>query len=142
MKIVLNNGDGTVTIRTPAEKSKHSLEEIAEMGGKPYRIVDVSAIPGDRTFRGAWTDDNPTETVDVDIPRAKLIAHEVRRKHRDGLMEPLDRRATVPTEFEQVELIRQGIREENAATQARIDKAKTEKELKEAISWMIEPQTS
>ena len=37
--------------------SKLSIEEIAAKdvpAGKPYKIVDVSDIPSDRTFRNAW----------------------------------------------------------------------------------------
>jgi hypothetical protein len=35
-----------------------TIEEIAAKdvpAGKPFQIVDVSEVPSDRTFRGAWS---------------------------------------------------------------------------------------
>jgi hypothetical protein len=35
-----------------------TIEQIAQKdvpAGKPYKIVDESVVPSDRTFRGAWT---------------------------------------------------------------------------------------
>lgn len=41
-----------------------------------FRMVDVSALPTSRNWRNAWTDVNATETVDVDLEKAK-IAHKL-----------------------------------------------------------------
>jgi hypothetical protein len=49
--------DEGVAIIVPADCGL-TIEEIAAKdvpAGKPYQIVDVSEIPSDRTFRGAWT---------------------------------------------------------------------------------------
>lgn len=49
-----NNG---VAVIIPAPECGLSIEEIAAKdvpAGKPYKIVDVSEIPSDRTFRDAW----------------------------------------------------------------------------------------
>lgn len=49
-----NNG---VAVIIPAPECGLSIEEIAAKdvpAGKPYKIVDVSEIPADRTFRAAW----------------------------------------------------------------------------------------
>lgn len=49
--------DGGVAVIIPAPDCGLSIEEIAEKdvpSGKPYKIVDVSDIPTDRTFRDAW----------------------------------------------------------------------------------------
>lgn len=49
-----NNG---VAIIIPALECGLTIEEIAAKDvpvGKPYKIVDVSSIPSDRTFRNAW----------------------------------------------------------------------------------------
>jgi len=35
-----------------------------------YRETDLKNIPTDRYFRNAWTDDLPTETVDIDMKKA------------------------------------------------------------------------
>ena len=55
-RIIFSNDDGGVSIIVPAECGL-TIEEIAVKdvpAGKPYKIVDVSDIPTDRTFRNAW----------------------------------------------------------------------------------------
>jgi hypothetical protein len=58
-RIIYPNDDGGVSILIPTEEylAEHTIEEIAAKDvpeGKPYKIVDVSDIPTDRTFRDAW----------------------------------------------------------------------------------------
>ena len=56
-RIVYPTDDGGVAVIVPADCGL-SIEEIAAKdvpAGKPFEIVDVSEIPSDRTFRGAWS---------------------------------------------------------------------------------------
>jgi hypothetical protein len=56
-RIIYPTDDG-VAIIVPAPECGLTIEEIATKdvpAGKSYEIVDVSDIPSDRTFRGAWT---------------------------------------------------------------------------------------
>jgi hypothetical protein len=56
-RIIYPTDEGGVAILIPAAKCGLSIEEIAAKdvpAGKPYKIVDVSDIPTDRTFRNAW----------------------------------------------------------------------------------------
>lgn len=56
-RIIYPTEDGGVAIVIPADCGL-SIEEIATKdvpAGKPFEIVDVTDIPEDRTFRGAWT---------------------------------------------------------------------------------------
>ena len=56
-RIVYQNNEGGISIIVPADCGL-TIEEIAAKDvptGKTYNIVDVSEIPEDRTFRGAWT---------------------------------------------------------------------------------------
>ena len=58
-RIIYPNDDGGVSILipTPEYLSEHTIEELAAKDvpvGKPYKIVDISDIPEDRTFRNAW----------------------------------------------------------------------------------------
>lgn len=56
-RIIYPNNDGGVSIIIPAAECGLTIEEIAAKDvptGKPYKIVDVSDIPTDRTFRNAW----------------------------------------------------------------------------------------
>lgn len=53
-----------------------TIEEIAKKDvppGLPYRITTTDKIPQDRYFRAAWTDENPSETVDICMKKAKDI---------------------------------------------------------------------
>lgn len=56
-RIIYPNDDGGVSIIIPTPECGLSIEEVAKKDvpqGKPYKIVDVSDIPEDRTFRNAW----------------------------------------------------------------------------------------
>lgn len=58
-RIIFPNDEGGVSILipTPEYLEEHTIEELAAKdvpAGKPYKIVDVSDIPEDRTFRAAW----------------------------------------------------------------------------------------
>ena len=56
-RIIYPNDDGGVAVIIPAAECGLSIEEIAAKDvpvGKPFKIVDVSDIPSDRTFRNAW----------------------------------------------------------------------------------------
>jgi hypothetical protein len=52
-----DNGGVSILIPTPEYLEEHTIEELAAKdvpAGKPFKIVDVSDIPTDRTFRNAW----------------------------------------------------------------------------------------
>lgn len=56
-RIIYPNDEGGVSIVVPAPECGLTIEEIAAKdvpAGKPYKIVDVTDIPTDRTFRDAW----------------------------------------------------------------------------------------
>ena len=55
-RIIYPTDDG-VAIIVPAPECVLTIEEIAAKdvpAGKPYKIIDASDIPTDRTFRNAW----------------------------------------------------------------------------------------
>jgi len=58
-RIIYPTDDGGVAIIVPASEylAEHTIEELAAKDvpvGKPFKIVDVTDIPTDRTFRNAW----------------------------------------------------------------------------------------
>lgn len=56
-RIIYPTDDGGVAVIVPAPNCELTIEQIAEKDvppGKPFKIVDVSDIPEDRTFRNAW----------------------------------------------------------------------------------------
>ena len=70
MKIIYKNEDGGISIITPTPESLKSMtiEDIAKKDvptGIPYKIVEESEVPTDRTFREAWTIDEATLTDGV-----------------------------------------------------------------------------
>jgi len=56
-RIIYPTDDGGVAVIVPAPDCGLTIEEIAAKDvpkGKPFKIVDATDIPTDRTFRGAW----------------------------------------------------------------------------------------
>ena len=56
-RIIYPNDTGGVSIIVPAPDCPLTIEEIAAKDvpeGKPFKIIDASEIPTDRTFRNAW----------------------------------------------------------------------------------------
>ena len=73
-RIIYSNDDGGVSILIPAPEALETMtiEEIAAKDvptGKPFKIVDVSDIPTDRTFRNAWE-------ADMSSPDGTGMGHE------------------------------------------------------------------
>lgn len=64
--IIYPNGSGGICILTPAPEclAVHTIEEIADKdvpANLPYKIIDATELPADRTFRNAWE-------VVIDVP--------------------------------------------------------------------------
>jgi len=56
-RILYQAEDGGVVVIIPADNCGLTVEEIAQKdvpSGRPYKIVDASEVPSDRTFRNAW----------------------------------------------------------------------------------------
>lgn len=56
-QLILYPNDGGVSVIVPSETCGLSIEQIAQKdvpAGVPYKIVNVTDIPSDRTFRDAW----------------------------------------------------------------------------------------
>jgi hypothetical protein len=56
-RIIYPNENGGVNVIIPAPNWNGTIEELVAKdvpSGVPYKIVDVSEIPSDRTFRNAW----------------------------------------------------------------------------------------
>jgi hypothetical protein len=56
-RIIYPTDDGGVAVIIPSPECELTIEEIATKDvplGKPFKIVDITDIPTDRTFRDAW----------------------------------------------------------------------------------------
>lgn len=64
-RIIYKTAEGGVAIIVPTAEylETHTIEELAEKdvpAGAEFKIVDVSDIPSDRTFRDAWEFESDT----------------------------------------------------------------------------------
>ena len=74
-RIIYKTDEGGVAVIIPSDNAlaEHTIQEIAEKdvpAGKPFKIVDVSDIPSDRTFRNAWEADEADLTDGVGADRS------------------------------------------------------------------------
>lgn len=56
-RIIYMQSNGVLAVLCPSPNEQRSLNEIAKKDvptGLKYKIVNVSEIPSDRTFRNAW----------------------------------------------------------------------------------------
>ena len=67
-RIIYKKDDSVVSIIVPITESGLTVEQIAKKDvptGKKYKIVDVSEVSSDRTFRNAWEIDESELTDGV-----------------------------------------------------------------------------
>ena len=67
-RIIYKQNNGVIAIIIPSSKETRTIEEIAKKDvptGKKYKIVDVSEVSSDRTFRNAWEIDESELTDGV-----------------------------------------------------------------------------
>ena len=72
-------------------------------------------------------------TINININKAKNIAHDKRREARSAEFSPLDIKATIPSEAVAAEAARQVIRDKYAVMQTAIDAATTVEQIKAAL---------
>jgi len=68
----------------PGLKIEDCLCSVPEYAKETCKIIDSETLPS-RALRDAWVQDSKGDSV-VDIPKGKLIAHEVRREKRTEAM--------------------------------------------------------
>lgn len=72
--------------------------------------------------------------IGISIDKVKQIAHAQRRLARAQEFAPLDVKATIPSEAQQAEELRQQVREKYVAMQQLIDGAQSPDEVRAALS--------
>jgi hypothetical protein len=134
-RIIFQNEFGGVSVIIPT--GELSIEEVAAKDvpeGVAYEIVEDYAIPVDRFFRNAWVADGAA--VDVDLDKAKDIAHDMRRASRAEEFKPFDdiiAKQIPGTDHVAAEASRQVIRDKYATIQGEIDAAVSPDEIKAAL---------
>jgi hypothetical protein len=69
-RIIYQNDEGGVSVIIPAPEAiaQYGIDAIAKKdvpSGKPYKLIDASQIPQDRSARAAWTVDEADLTDGV-----------------------------------------------------------------------------
>jgi hypothetical protein len=120
-RAVYDNGDGTVMVRTLAANSRLTDAQgfAQNRNGRAMKILPETVELPDKLFRSAWV--FGPQGVRVSLTKAKKHAHKLRRAKRDERFAPLDRRATVPSDFDAAESARQSIRVSDAQLQVNMD---------------------
>jgi hypothetical protein len=93
MRIIYTNAEGGCSIVIPAPDTGLTIEEVAAKSvpaGTPYKIVPVTEIPSDRTYRNAFVADVVNGKVHHDIVKAREIRKDHMRRARTPLMAALD----------------------------------------------------
>lgn len=93
MRIIYTNAEGGCSIVIPAPDTGLTIEEVAAKSvpaGTPYKIVPVSEIPSDRTYRGAFVADVVNGKITHNIVKAREIHKDHMRRSRTPLMTALD----------------------------------------------------
>jgi hypothetical protein len=128
-RIIYPTPEGGVAVIIPAESVELALKDVPE--GVPYKIVDASEVPADRTFRGAWVMGDCC--IDHDLDKCRAIGHDIRRAKRGEEFAPHDIEATIPARATQAESARQEIRDRYAEMQEAINAAVDPFEIKLAL---------
>ena len=131
-RIIYQTPDGGVAVVIPS--GELPIEQVLAKDvpkGVEAEIVEISDVPSDRTFRGAWEKNG--RAVVTNLGKAKGIAHDKRRAARAKEFAPLDVEATIPARAAQAEAARQNIRNKYAVMQDQMDAATTVEELKSLL---------
>jgi hypothetical protein len=131
-RIIYSTPEGGVAVIIPAVTVELALKDVPE--SVPYEIVSVDATPSDRFFRNAWKANG--KRIEVDLPKAKTIAHEIRRQKREEEFKPHDDLIVkrIPgVDVDAVEADRQRIRDIYAKLQVAIEAASSPEQLKALI---------
>ena len=143
-KIIFTRPDGGLSITTPArntydnERSDNYIENRAwnklPLGAMNPKWIEESDVPIDRTFRNALEDVGGKPVHN--IPKTKLLAHDMRREKREEEMKPWDdivMKQIPGQDAALAEVERKKIRDTDAIKQTNIDNATTVEQIKNAI---------
>lgn len=102
------------------------------------RIITTADLPEDQLFYPAWDDSNPEDFIGLNLEKAKVIAHNMRREDRDLKLKPLDKEATyvgISDDRKAANTTQaNNILDDNALWQIDIDAAGNEVDLRKALN--------
>lgn len=130
MIVAFENEEGGVSVVYPADKTAID-DVVASLDGKRLLVLDISHVPSDREFRGAWR--LGESSIEFDMVSARDIKRDALRAERKPMLEELDiaaiRSLSSPEELVAIEAKKQKLRD--APASIRIESAASVEELKE-----------
>jgi hypothetical protein len=136
-RIIYQTSEGVAVVIPTGELPIEAVLAKDVPAGVDAEVVDVSAIPSDRTFRNAW--EKQGRAIGHNMAKVRSIAHDRRRAMRAEEFAPHDEviAKQIPGKDAQVaESARQAIRNKYEAMQSAIDAATTP----EAVKSILESQ--
>jgi len=114
------------------------IDKVVPANATNVREISDADLPEDSVFRYAWDDSNPESFIGIDLPKAKLIAHDIRRVDRENKLVPLDREegyaTTTSTRKSEIVTEKNAILDANATVQTDIDNAANETALRTVLT--------
>lgn len=92
--IIINNGNGTVKTISSIQVPIDDIITNSVPKDKTHRVSTLDKLP-DYAFRDQWTDDYDTDTVDIDLEKAKVHVVNCSRVKRDAQWGDFDKRYAV-----------------------------------------------
>lgn len=125
-RIVYKKSNGEIAILIPSGEVPLDVVLAKDVPSDAVEVVvtDITEIPSERVFREAWELDFENKKVNINIDKAKQVAHEKRRIKRSEEFAPHDEviAKQIPGKDAVVaEAERQKIREKYATIQVNID---------------------
>ena len=139
-RIVFTNPDGScgVIIPTGDISTADVMAKDVPADAINARQITVDDLPADRLFRGAWDDSNPEQFIGVNMEKARLIGHDMRRVDRETKLAPLDKEftfaGTSTARKSEINAERNSILDANALIQTGIDNAVDEVALRTVLT--------
>lgn len=117
-RILFNTDQGELAIVIPAPDSGLTLEKVIEKcvpKGKSYKVIDISDMPIDWTFRDAWEDTELSGNVQVNMDKARTIHMDRIRYYRDQRLVELDaeqmKRISMDQDWHDIKVEKQRLRD-------------------------------
>ena len=132
-RLIFTDQKGNLNFVIPSPNFKGSMEELRHKltiqdqidSVDEINIIDIADVPKERVFRNAWKKGSGGKRIDIDLPKAKTIAHGFRRIKRKKELNPLDEEVTMnhanPAKLNVSEAKRQVIRDKYVTIQNNID---------------------
>jgi len=141
MKCIVYNDPETNVMCIVAPNTDFDIKDVLSLCvpyGEEYSIINDFELPLNRTFRDFWFYDFKTDCILIDINKARVLAHEIRRSCRASEFSILDSQCMNPATIDEALAKKVNVREDFSSYQEAIDSCVVEKELLLVIDSILE----